>query len=102
MDTFIDVCFGSCKLYFVNELLHSFSIDLLINLFLHLRYALDVNVESAEDVLTHKRLLHLAHDPANRPAFDVRLVQVSSFLKEGWNLGFNAVSYEWPLKYSFS
>ncbi|KAM3344257.1 serine/threonine-protein kinase STY46 isoform X1 [Capsicum galapagoense] len=41
------------------------------------RYALDVNVESAEDVLTHKRLLHLAHDPANRPAFDVRLVQVS-------------------------
>ncbi|KAH0755799.1 hypothetical protein KY290_026069 [Solanum tuberosum] len=40
------------------------------------RYALDVNVESAEDVLTHKRLLHLAHDPANRPAFDVRLVQL--------------------------
>ncbi|GAB4853115.1 Serine/threonine-protein kinase sty46 [Ancistrocladus abbreviatus] len=40
------------------------------------RYALDVNVERAEDVLTHKRLLHLAHDPANRPAFDVRLVQV--------------------------
>ncbi|GAA0150768.1 non-receptor serine/threonine protein kinase [Lithospermum erythrorhizon] len=41
------------------------------------RYALDVNVERAEDVLTHKRLLHLAHDPANRPAFDVRLVQVT-------------------------
>ncbi|KAK9690698.1 hypothetical protein RND81_09G148100 [Saponaria officinalis] len=40
------------------------------------RYALDVNVERAEDVLTHKRLLQLAHDPANRPAFDVRLVQV--------------------------
>ncbi|CAK9153933.1 unnamed protein product [Ilex paraguariensis] len=40
------------------------------------RYALDVNVERAEDVLTHKRLLHLAHDPANRPAFEVRLVQV--------------------------
>ncbi|GAB4838585.1 Serine/threonine-protein kinase sty46 [Ancistrocladus abbreviatus] len=40
------------------------------------RYALDVNVERAEDVLTHKRLLHLVHDPANRPAFDVRLVQV--------------------------
>lgn len=40
------------------------------------RYALDVNVERAEDVLTHKRLLHLAEDPANRPAFDVRLVQV--------------------------
>ncbi|CAI9104762.1 OLC1v1003512C1 [Oldenlandia corymbosa var. corymbosa] len=40
------------------------------------RYALDVNVERAEDVLTHKRLLQLAHDPANRPAFEVRLVQV--------------------------
>ncbi|XP_021849666.1 serine/threonine-protein kinase STY46 [Spinacia oleracea] len=40
------------------------------------RYALDVNVERAEDVLLHKKLLHLAHDPANRPAFDVRLVQV--------------------------
>ncbi|KAL2457651.1 ACT-like protein tyrosine kinase family protein [Forsythia ovata] len=40
------------------------------------RYALDVNVERAEDVLTHKRLLHLAEDPANRPAFEVRLVQV--------------------------
>ncbi|KAI4297813.1 hypothetical protein L6164_037678 [Bauhinia variegata] len=40
------------------------------------RYALEVNVERAEDVLMHKRLLHLAHDPANRPAFEVRLVQV--------------------------
>ncbi|RWR90653.1 Protein kinase domain-containing protein [Cinnamomum micranthum f. kanehirae] len=40
------------------------------------RYALDVNVERAEDVLTHKRMLHLANDPANRPAFDVRVVQV--------------------------
>ncbi|KAL8234380.1 hypothetical protein R6Q59_020480 [Mikania micrantha] len=40
------------------------------------RYALDVNVERAEDVLMHKRLLHLAHDPANRPAFEVRLVQM--------------------------
>ncbi|KAL0348525.1 UNVERIFIED_CONTAM: Serine/threonine-protein kinase STY46 [Sesamum angustifolium] len=39
-------------------------------------YALDVNLERAEDVLTHKRLLHLARDPANRPAFEVRLVQV--------------------------
>ncbi|KAF5453851.1 hypothetical protein F2P56_023569 [Juglans regia] len=40
------------------------------------RYALDVNAERAEDVLTHKRLLQLAEDPDNRPAFDVRLVQV--------------------------
>ncbi|AES95226.1 putative dual-specificity kinase TKL-Pl-4 family [Medicago truncatula] len=43
------------------------------------RYALDVNVERAEDVLAHKRLLELAEDPANRPAFQVRLVQVYPF-----------------------
>jgi hypothetical protein len=40
------------------------------------RYALDVNVERAEDVLMHKRLLQLAEDPTNRPAFEVHLVQV--------------------------
>ncbi|KAK4284889.1 hypothetical protein QN277_001661 [Acacia crassicarpa] len=40
------------------------------------RYALDVNVERAADVLTHKRLLHLARDPANRPAIEVRQVQI--------------------------
>ncbi|XP_062019955.1 serine/threonine-protein kinase STY46-like isoform X2 [Rosa rugosa] len=42
------------------------------------RYALDVNVERAQDVLMHKRLLHVAHDPATRPAVEVRLVQVHS------------------------
>ncbi|XP_018441113.1 serine/threonine-protein kinase STY8 isoform X1 [Raphanus sativus] len=41
------------------------------------RYALDVKVERAEDVLTHQRLLKLAEDPATRPAFQVRNVQVS-------------------------
>ncbi|KAK9074793.1 hypothetical protein SSX86_003111 [Deinandra increscens subsp. villosa] len=40
------------------------------------RYALDVNVERAEDVITHKRVLQMAEDPGNRPAFEVRLVQV--------------------------
>ncbi|KAL5561261.1 hypothetical protein UlMin_031008 [Ulmus minor] len=40
------------------------------------RYALDVNVDRAEDVLVHIRLLHLASIPANRPAIEVRLVQV--------------------------
>ncbi|XP_054824278.1 serine/threonine-protein kinase STY17-like isoform X2 [Prosopis cineraria] len=40
------------------------------------RYALDVNVERAEDVLSHKRLLKLAEDPAKRPVFQVRSVQV--------------------------
>ncbi|KAM7520030.1 hypothetical protein LguiB_018992 [Lonicera macranthoides] len=50
------------------------------------RYAMDVNVERAEDVLTHKRLLHLAEDPASRPAFDVRLVQVPW----GWSVRLSA------------
>uniref|UniRef100_A0A2P2LPG3 non-specific serine/threonine protein kinase n=1 Tax=Rhizophora mucronata TaxID=61149 RepID=A0A2P2LPG3_RHIMU len=40
------------------------------------RYVLDVNVERAEDVLMHMKLLKLAEDPANQPAFEVRLVQV--------------------------
>ncbi|KAL0726266.1 hypothetical protein Bca4012_022359 [Brassica carinata] len=41
------------------------------------RYALDVNVERAEDVLMHQRLLLSALDPNNRsPAIQVRLVQV--------------------------
>ncbi|KAH0867308.1 hypothetical protein HID58_074330 [Brassica napus] len=41
------------------------------------RYALDFKVERAEDVLTHQRLLKLAEDPATRPVFEVRDVQVS-------------------------
>ena len=40
------------------------------------RYALDVHTDRAEDVLTHKRLLHEARIPENRPAFHVRAVQV--------------------------
>ncbi|KAJ7966923.1 putative Protein kinase [Quillaja saponaria] len=42
------------------------------------RYALDMNVERAQDVLMHKKLLHMAHDPATRPAIEVRLVHVQS------------------------
>ncbi|KAB5557732.1 hypothetical protein DKX38_008641 [Salix brachista] len=42
------------------------------------RYAMDVNAERAEDVIMHKRLLQLAHNPATRPAIEVRLVQVPS------------------------
>lgn len=42
------------------------------------RYALDVNVERAEDVLVHKKLLHVAHDPATRIALAVRLLQVKN------------------------
>ncbi|XP_062163681.1 serine/threonine-protein kinase STY46-like isoform X4 [Alnus glutinosa] len=40
------------------------------------RYALDVNSERAQDVLTHKRLLHMARDPATRYAIEVRVVEV--------------------------
>eukprot|EP00250_Pteridium_aquilinum_P012326 c20659_g2_i1 orf=1-1122(-) len=40
------------------------------------RYALDVNVERAEDVLTHKRLLELAQTSDNNPVFHVRAVHV--------------------------
>ncbi|KAJ3692837.1 hypothetical protein LUZ60_011932 [Juncus effusus] len=42
------------------------------------RYAIDVNVERAEDVLIHQKLLEQAKDPAKRPALSVRIVQVSS------------------------
>ncbi|XP_059461374.1 serine/threonine-protein kinase STY46-like isoform X2 [Corylus avellana] len=40
------------------------------------RYALDVNAERALDVLMHKRLLHMARDPATRHAIEVRVVEV--------------------------
>nr|CAD1830591.1 unnamed protein product [Ananas comosus var. bracteatus] len=46
------------------------------------RYALDVNVERAEDVLMHKKLLELARDPPNQLAFWVRIIQVSSVFDE--------------------
>ncbi|KAF8022645.1 hypothetical protein BT93_F0227 [Corymbia citriodora subsp. variegata] len=42
------------------------------------RYALDVSLEMAEDVLLHKRLLHMAQNPATRPAIEVRLGPVPS------------------------
>ncbi|XP_027904581.1 serine/threonine-protein kinase STY46-like isoform X1 [Vigna unguiculata] len=44
------------------------------------RYALDMNVERAEEVLMHKRLLDIAGGPitAIGPAIEVRLVQVRS------------------------
>lgn len=45
---------------------------------LPIRYALDVNMDTPEDVLMHKRLLHMAQSPETRPAIEVRLVQVPS------------------------
>uniref|UniRef100_A0ACD5TBT3 Uncharacterized protein n=1 Tax=Avena sativa TaxID=4498 RepID=A0ACD5TBT3_AVESA len=44
------------------------------------RYALDVNAERAEDVVTHQRLLEEARDPQRRPALAVRVVQVSRII----------------------
>ncbi|GJN18827.1 hypothetical protein PR202_gb06030 [Eleusine coracana subsp. coracana] len=44
------------------------------------RYALDVNAERAQDVLTHQRLLEEARDPERRPALSVRVVQVSRII----------------------
>ncbi|XP_066355300.1 serine/threonine-protein kinase STY46-like isoform X1 [Miscanthus floridulus] len=40
------------------------------------RYALDVNAERADDVVTHQRLLEEARDSERRPALSVRVVQV--------------------------
>ncbi|XP_008466447.2 serine/threonine-protein kinase STY46-like isoform X2 [Cucumis melo] len=57
------------------------------------RYAMDVNVERAQDVLMHKNLLYMARDPDTRPAIDVRLVQVHS--SPGRNFG---KSVNWSLK----
>ncbi|CAD6218096.1 unnamed protein product [Miscanthus lutarioriparius] len=39
------------------------------------RYALDVNAERVDDVVTHQRLLEEARDPERRPALSVRVVQ---------------------------
>ncbi|XP_021731067.1 serine/threonine-protein kinase STY8-like [Chenopodium quinoa] len=41
------------------------------------RYGVEVNVERAEDVLTHLRLLRQAEEPPNILAYDVRVVQVN-------------------------
>ncbi|CAL5024395.1 unnamed protein product [Urochloa decumbens] len=44
------------------------------------RYALDVNAERADDVVTHQRLLEEARDPERRPALSVRVVQISRII----------------------
>ncbi|CAN4105238.1 unnamed protein product [Withania somnifera] len=43
---------------------------------LPLRYALDVNIERAQDVVLHKNLLQMAHYQNPVPAVEVRLVQI--------------------------
>ncbi|XP_071709785.1 serine/threonine-protein kinase STY46-like isoform X2 [Rutidosis leptorrhynchoides] len=43
---------------------------------LPVRYALDVNLERAQEVLIHKKLLHMAYNPTTRPAFEVRPIKL--------------------------
>lgn len=43
---------------------------------LPLRYAVDVNIERAQDVVMHKNLLQMAHYQNPAPAVEVRLVQI--------------------------
>lgn len=42
-----------------------------------LSYGLDVNIDRAEDVLVHQRLLALAKDPEKRPACHIRFMEVT-------------------------
>ncbi|KVI07301.1 ACT domain-containing protein [Cynara cardunculus var. scolymus] len=64
-------CEEACQPGFEDQLWSHFSR-------LPVRYALDVNVERAQEVLMHKKLLHMAHDPTTRPAFKARLIQIRS------------------------
>ncbi|KAL8233283.1 hypothetical protein R6Q57_003061 [Mikania cordata] len=68
-------CVEACKPGFEDQLWAHFSR-------LPVRYALDVNVERAHEVLMHKNLLEMAHDPNTRPAFEARLIQLHSSVDE--------------------
>lgn len=58
-------------------------------------YGLDINVDRAEDVLLHQKLLARAKDPENQPVFHIRFLEVhllsfdtrkeASFLR--WSFG---------------
>lgn len=68
-------CEEACQPGFEDQLWSHFSR-------LPVRYALDVNVERAQEVLMHKKLLHMAHDPTTRPAFEARLIQLHASIVE--------------------
>ncbi|KAI3757240.1 hypothetical protein L6452_04774 [Arctium lappa] len=68
-------CEEACEPGFEDQLWSHFSR-------LPVRYALDVNVERAQEVLMHKKLLHMAHDPTTRPAFEARLIQLHASIVE--------------------
>nr|AFC37605.1 serine threonine protein kinase [Piper colubrinum] len=85
MDVFVDVVRRLQELGVDEASLPSFENELWVHFNrLPARYALDVNVERAEDVLTHKRLLDQARD-AKLPVFSIRLVQVLPVIDENQN-----------------
>lgn len=43
-------------------------------------YTVDIHIDRAEDVLLHQKVLAMARDPENRPAFHIRLLEVSTYL----------------------
>ncbi|KAH7674504.1 hypothetical protein IHE45_08G077900 [Dioscorea alata] len=45
-------------------------------------YQLDVNLDKAEDVLLHRRILTEAKDPNKRPVFHVRFMKLDDSKKE--------------------
>ncbi|XP_039124796.1 serine/threonine-protein kinase STY46-like isoform X6 [Dioscorea cayenensis subsp. rotundata] len=49
-------------------------------------YLLDLNVDRAEDVLLHQKILTEAKDPEKRPVFHVRFIKLSALLS---NIGLN-------------
>ncbi|CAL9194807.1 unnamed protein product [Musa hybrid cultivar] len=50
---------------------------------LPLRYGLDLNMESVEDVLLHQKILADAEDPDKRPIFHVRFMKVQKCIRTG-------------------
>lgn len=78
-------CFSVAGDHFRNLSLELLWIELIC---CRVRYALDMNVERAEEVLMHKRLLDIAGGPTTAigPAIEVRLVQVI----------FEITTIQWP------
>lgn len=58
--------------------------------FVYLSYALDINMDRAEDVLLHHKLLTLAKNSENRLVFHVRFIEV---LLSIWSIFFTKYSF---------
>ncbi|CAI5491516.1 unnamed protein product [Closterium sp. Naga37s-1] len=74
---------GSVRADVVKEIVASWLVTIPIGAALSVIYALDVNTERAEDVLTHKRLLEEAAKMPSQPVVHVRAVRVTSALPGG-------------------